>query len=147
MSLSLLDIWGGLEAAMNVLRTSTASDEGLPRNKFILLLTDGQPSTSPPRGHIPELHSYFERFPAFKFQLNTFGFGYNLDSQLLLDLATEGNGSFAFIPDAQIVGTCFVSSVANALASWTSSITVHVSSDHFAGKVLQDNHGHKTRYG
>lgn len=36
--------------------------------------------------------------------INTFGFGYSLNSVLLKDLAHEGNGTFAFIPDSSLVG-------------------------------------------
>ena len=74
-----------------------------------------------------ELRDYHENYPGFSFQLNTFGFGYNAGSQLLLDLAVEGNGFFAFIPDARIVGTCFVSCIANLLSTWKCSATLHLS--------------------
>ena len=57
-------------------------------------------------------------------QLNTFGFGYNLDSPLLLNLARRCNGTFSFIPDALIVGTAFVHSVANVLATYAQSSSV-----------------------
>merc|ERR1712136_271350 len=88
--------------------------------------TDGQPNISPSRGHLHELRLYRDSFPGFDFQINTFGFGYDLDSKLLTDLASEGNGTFAFIPDAVIVGTTFVNSVANALSTWVHSAQVHL---------------------
>jgi len=91
-----------------------------------LLLTDGQPNLCPPRGHIAELRDYMDTHPNFTCQLNTFGFGYNLDSELLLDLATEGNGTYAFIPDAVIVGTTFVNSVANVLSTMSQSATLNL---------------------
>jgi hypothetical protein len=72
----------------------------------LLLLTDGRPNIEPPRGHLPMLKRYKEQNP-FPFTLNTFGFGYNLNSPLLSQLAVEGNGSYAFIPDSNFVGTCF----------------------------------------
>ena len=40
--------------------------------------------------------------------ISMFGFGYALKSQLLLDVAKQGGGTFAFIPDAKIVGTCML---------------------------------------
>jgi hypothetical protein len=49
--------------------------------------------------------------------INTFGFGYNLDSQLLEEIAIEGEGSYAFIPDSSFVGTVFVNSLANILTT------------------------------
>jgi len=53
----------------------------------------------PPRGHIPMLKKYKEDNPEVNCAISTFGFGYSLDSALLNDLAIEGKGSYAFIPD------------------------------------------------
>jgi hypothetical protein len=84
----------------------------------ILLLTDGRPNVIPPRGHVPMLKQYFDKNPNLKFTLNTFGFGYHLDSKLLLDLAVEGGGSYSFIPDSGFVGTVFVHALSNILATY-----------------------------
>jgi len=118
------DIWAGVHAGMEALRTTTK--DGQYRQKSILLLTDGLPNEVPEAGHIPELKKYKECYPDFSFQLNTFGFGYSLDSELLLDIAVEGQGTFSFIPDALIVGTCFVSSVSNALSMQTQNAVLHL---------------------
>lgn len=134
------NIWGGLLAAMDALRVSDAT--GLGRQKSILLLTDGQPNVNPPRGHIAELKDYKDKHPDFSFQINTFGFGYSLNSELLLDLAVEGSGTYAFIPDAVIVGTVFVNSVANVLSTLTQNAKLHLcpkSKAEFAGSVLGDH--------
>eukprot|EP00746_Dinoflagellata_sp_MGD_P165323 gnl/MRDRNA2_/MRDRNA2_94526_c0_seq1.p1 gnl/MRDRNA2_/MRDRNA2_94526_c0~~gnl/MRDRNA2_/MRDRNA2_94526_c0_seq1.p1 ORF type:complete len:1049 (+),score=177.51 gnl/MRDRNA2_/MRDRNA2_94526_c0_seq1:88-3234(+) len=134
------NIWGGLLAAMDALRVSDAT--GLGRQKSILLLTDGQPNVNPPRGHVAELKDYKDKYPDFSFQINTFGFGYNLDSQLLLDLAVEGSGTYAFIPDAVIVGTVFVNSVANVLSTLTQNAKLHLcpkNNAEFTGSVLGDH--------
>jgi len=53
-------------------------------------------------------------YPKFKCQVNTFGFGYSLDSKLLLNLSKIGGGIYSFIPDAKILGTNFVNCIANA---------------------------------
>lgn len=128
------NIWGGILASMEALQsgmpTSTAqtsnSGAAFGRIKATLLLTDGQPNVVPPRGHLAELRDYKDSCPDFSFQLNTFGFGYNLDSELLLDLAKEGHGTYAFIPDAIIVGTTFVNSVANVLSTHAQSSTINL---------------------
>jgi len=107
---------------LDALRTPDDLDGlAVHRRKTLLLLTDGQPNISPPDGHVAELRNYLEKYPDFKFQLNTFGFGYNLDSKLLADLAQEGNGTYAFIPDAVILGTTFVNSIANVMSTQTQS--------------------------
>jgi len=118
------NLWDGIHAGMETLREEVPGS--IARRKTLLVLTDGQPNISPPRGHIHELRLYRDSYRDFNFQINTFGFGYDLDSELLTDLASEGNGTFAFIPDAVIVGTTFVNSVANALSTWTQSAQVHL---------------------
>ncbi len=49
--------------------------------------------------------------------MSTFGFGYNLDSILLEELAVEGDGMYAFIPDSSFVGTIFVNALSNLLTT------------------------------
>jgi len=118
------DIWNGVLAGMEALRTPT-KDEGW-RQKAIMLLTDGCSGSRPAKGEVGEMKAYKEAHPDFNFQLNTFGFGYSLDSRLLLDMAKEGTGTFAFIPDAVIVGTAFVNSVCNSLSTQTQNATLHL---------------------
>lgn len=120
------NIWGGVHAAMEVLREGMdASAPG--RKRSILLLTDGLPNVVPPRGHIPEIQDYKDNYPDFSFAINTFGFGYGLDSELLVDIAQEGQGTYAFIPDAPILGTTFVNCVANSLSTMAQTSTLSLS--------------------
>jgi len=49
--------------------------------------------------------------------INTFGFGYNLDSRLLVEMSSAGSGSYSFIPDAGFGGTCFVSTLSQLLVT------------------------------
>ncbi len=131
------NLWAGVEKGLDVLRVDTSAVEG--RKKYLLLLTDGQPTVDPPKGHLGALQSYLEKQPNFQFQLNTFGFGYNLDSEILLSLAVEGRGTFAFIPDSPILGTCFVNSVSNAICCFSQRPTLHLmlkGGAEFAGDVL-----------
>ncbi|KAH3742699.1 Voltage-dependent calcium channel subunit alpha-2/delta-2 [Pelomyxa schiedti] len=133
------NLWAGLQKGMDSLRTGPEiKGSTVPRKQFLLLLTDGQPNVNPPRGHIPELKRYMESHPDFKFQINIFGVGYNLDSQLLTALAEEGNGSFAFIPDAKLIGTCIVNCVANSITTLTQQAMLHLmlkGGSKFAGPV------------
>ena len=121
------NIWGGLEAGLNVLHTADgfATGTSIPRKKNIFLLTDGQPNVHPPKGEGYAFKQYLESCPV-KCQVHTFGFGYILESGLLLDLATLGNGSYGFIPDAKIVGTCFVDAIANACSTFSQNCNVHL---------------------
>ncbi|KAG8940730.1 hypothetical protein FRC04_005054, partial [Tulasnella sp. 424] len=106
---------------------------GNPKHRLssIFLLTDGQPNVKPPRGHIPMLKLYLESRPKdkTKFTINTFGFGYSLDSKLLNDIAKIGNGHFGFIADSGMVGTNFVHAVANTYVTYAEGLFVDIEVD------------------
>ncbi|KAG8913577.1 hypothetical protein FRC01_004479, partial [Tulasnella sp. 417] len=106
-------------------------DDSKHRLSSIFLLTDGLPNVEPPRGHIPMLKLYLESQPKdkTKFTINTFGFGYSLDSKLLNEIAKIGNGHFGFIPDSGMVGTNFVHAVANTYATYAEGLFVDIEVD------------------
>lgn len=89
----------------------------------MLLLTDGQPNVIPPRGHIPMLKMYKDQNP-ISCTVNTFGFGYYLDSELLEQIALETDGQYCFIPDSSFVGTIFVNNLANILTTMARTVTL-----------------------
>ncbi|KAG8920795.1 hypothetical protein FRC00_009514, partial [Tulasnella sp. 408] len=105
--------------------------ESKHRLSSIFLLTDGLPNVEPPRGHIPMLKLYLESQPKekTKFTINTFGFGYTLDSKLLSEIAKIGNGHFGFIADSGMVGTNFVHAVANTYATYAEGLYVDIEVD------------------
>lgn len=112
------NLWDGLQTGLELLRTSST----LGKNKAVMLLTDGMPNVTPPRGELGALKNYLDSHQ-FSATINTFGFGYSLDSQLLSKLAEAGQGSYSFIPDSSMVGTIFVNSLANILTtSMTNSV-------------------------
>jgi hypothetical protein len=110
-------LWLGLKAGLDVLsaRSGSTSSNAVINNTALLLLTDGEPSD---KDHLQHLRSYCEtnggKYPGM---ISTFGFGYSLNSALLLDLAMEGGGMYAFIPDAGFVGTAFVNALSNILVT------------------------------
>ena len=148
------NIWAGLKTGMDSLRSSSATatsgggnPPGAPhqdRKAVVMLLTDGCPNICPPAGHLQELQNYRDATD-FSVQINTFGFGYNLDSKLLHGLAVAGAGTYAFIPDAKIVGTTFVDSVANVLSTLTHSATLHLTEKN--GAAFSGVAGGSTCYG
>mmetsp|Transcript_130766 Transcript_130766/g.212897 ORF Transcript_130766/g.212897 Transcript_130766/m.212897 type:complete len:576 (-) Transcript_130766:245-1972(-) len=105
------DIWQGLSHGLDALHTDV--EKG--RLGHIMLLTDGV-SQSADR-IIPNLQQYCTKHERLPGTISTFGFGYNLDSRLLVQLAAEGSGSYSFIPDAGFVGTVFVNTVSNLLVT------------------------------
>jgi hypothetical protein len=56
--------------------------------------------------------------------IHTFGFGYSLRSGLLKSIAEIGNGSYAFIPDAGMIGTVFVHAAANFQSTYATEATL-----------------------
>eukprot|EP01130_Rhizamoeba_saxonica_P002217 TRINITY_DN12067_c0_g1_i1.p1 TRINITY_DN12067_c0_g1~~TRINITY_DN12067_c0_g1_i1.p1 ORF type:complete len:757 (-),score=186.65 TRINITY_DN12067_c0_g1_i1:30-2300(-) len=111
------NLWDGLVNGLDILKKH--SEPG--RIASVFLLTDGQPNIEPPRGHIPMLKKYIDTNQELPGFINTFGFGYTLNSQLLDEIATIGNGSYAFIPDSSFVGTIFVNAVSNLLSTYATN--------------------------
>jgi Mg-chelatase subunit ChlD len=105
------NIWDGLRLAVNLSAEEICKD----KNVYSVLLTDGEPNVNPPRGIVPTLSKHIKDTP-FKGTISTFGFGYNLDSNLLDEIATCCDGTYAFIPDATMVGTIFTNYISNCLA-------------------------------
>jgi len=109
------NIWAGLMKGLQDLQGKRVDGKG--RYQCILLLTDGQPNISPPRGEAFMLKKFQDSNPEMKCVVHTFGFGYNLNTALLQQLAEVGGGSYSFIPDASLVGTVFVNAASNILVT------------------------------
>lgn len=116
----MTNLWDGLHKGLETVREVT---EGHLSSVF--LLTDGQPNIHPPSGIEAALLEYNEKNPN-NTVINTYGFGYNLDSKLLQKIARVGNGNYGFIPDGTFVGTIFVNSLANLMCTVGRSLTVQV---------------------
>ncbi|KAJ1555656.1 hypothetical protein HK405_014971 [Cladochytrium tenue] len=119
------NIWAGLDLALTVMAKDHPGDSRL---RSILLFTDGMPNVRPPTGEIDMLqkrkkNKFHGQLPC---TIQTFGFGTQLDSPLLADIASVGNGSFSFIPDASMVGTVFVDTAANLLSVIAKDILISV---------------------
>jgi hypothetical protein len=121
----MTNLWDGLKMGMTLLSddSATASKKNdrssSGRLSTVFILTDGMPNITPPRGHNAMLKAFLESHPMTQpFSISTFGFGYSLDSQLLLELAQIGGGSYGFIPDPGMVGTVFIHAVANMYSTY-----------------------------
>lgn len=117
------NLWDGLRAGLDVL---AAGQRATGCHAAIFLLTDGCPNVEPPRGYLPTLEKVKDK-TNFTCSIHTFGFGYELDSKLLEDIAIIGNqGSYAFIPDGSFVGTIFVNAITNILATVANNVQLLV---------------------
>ena len=103
------NIWEGLHQSMEILRTTESKD----RLQAIFLLTDGIPNIEPPRGHEGMLERYYTTH-GYRCMINCYGFGYNLDSQLLRNISKmSGGDGFSYIPDASLLGNIFIHGLSN----------------------------------
>jgi hypothetical protein len=89
----------------------------------MLVMTDGVSNSDPPRGIIPTLTEQIKT-NKLNFTINTFGYGYNIDSNLLNNIANLGNGVFGFIPDATMVGTIFINMLSSILTGCINNLEV-----------------------
>tara|TARA_B110000908_G_scaffold172730_1_gene242454 strand:- start:8125 stop:10215 length:2091 start_codon:yes stop_codon:yes gene_type:complete len=110
------NLWDGIKTAL----------EMLPDDGIVCVLTDGEPTVRPPKGEVRMFNEWRDAHPNWCGQIHTFGFGYSLDSQLLVDIARAGNGRYSFIPDSSLVGTVFVHSMANIRTTYASKCILSV---------------------
>jgi hypothetical protein len=107
------NIWDGLNEGLtqiNKLENRYNSNSSVS----LILMTDGIPSENllPYKGIRECLKRNLDKM-LIKPTIYTFGFGYELDTLLLVDIAKIGNGYFSFIPDSGFVGTVLVNSISN----------------------------------
>ena len=120
-------LWDGVKTSLDCLVRAQASDaaDGNHNGAAVLLLTDGEPSDGTDQAR--QMRTYLEQQQhPLTFSMNTFGFGYSLNSELLNDLACTGDGMFSFIPDAGFVGTTFVNVTANLLATLAQDVALEL---------------------
>eukprot|EP00040_Diaphanoeca_grandis_P024502 m.134714 g.134714 ORF g.134714 m.134714 type:complete len:673 (-) comp29755_c0_seq1:365-2383(-) len=114
------NLWGGLQLGLN-LSNQAATGRGPHRHKAVLLLTDGEPD----RGSAPDSgYSLGVRKIRGHTVVHTFGFGYRVQSDLLREIAVEGQGMYSFIPDASFVGTAFVNNLSNMKVTVATDVRV-----------------------
>jgi hypothetical protein len=83
----------------------------------IVVLTDGEPSTRPPRGFGHEVGELAKLHPGRALFTVGFGMGTALDTDVLAECATAGGGIYAYVPDGSMVGTVFIHLMANLLCA------------------------------
>jgi len=115
------NIWGALEKAIQILD----GREDKTRNSAILMLTDGIPNVSPAHGEVETLKR-LRKTKNFTCPIYTFGFGYNLQTTLLYDLAKYSNGGNAHIPDGNMIATVFCNFIATILCSVVMNLQLHI---------------------
>jgi Mg-chelatase subunit ChlD len=113
------NIWSALELMDRI----ASAPEFNNSNIAAALLTDGMSNMNPGRGVIEMFRLYGK--PSL-YNLSTFGFGYEIDSELLVSIANLSGGAFVFCPDFSMVATVFINWAATTLASAAKPKTVKV---------------------
>ncbi|CAF3100577.1 unnamed protein product [Rotaria sp. Silwood2] len=116
------NLWDDLRTGLEHLSKQQDSIKSI---SALFLLTHGCPTKIPSDGHLVSLEKLKKNLN-FLCAINTFGFGYILDSKLLEDIAMLGNsGSYAFIPDGSSVGTIFVNAISTLLTTAATNLLIH----------------------
>ena len=118
------NIWGGIQTAIEILEKR----EDKSRNSAILMLTDGQPNVSPARGEVETL-KILRYKKNFYTPLYNFGFGYNLQPELLYNMSKFGGGGNGHIPDGGMIATVFCNFISTILCTVFMDIQLYVNSD------------------
>lgn len=117
------NLWDGLRTGLEMLSSNKRENA----SSALMLLTDGVPNVEPTGGHLPALAKYREeRGGKLPGTVHTFGFGTDLDSKLLNQIAEAGDGMYVFIPDASFVGTCLVNCTSNSLVTMAQNAKISV---------------------
>ena len=97
------NIWDALKMAIDI-------SSKKPTEKInILLLTDGESNNDPPRGILPTLADYL--VGKGNITINTYGFGNDIKSDLLYNIANDNKGVFGYITDGSMMGTVLINSI------------------------------------
>ena len=133
---AMTNLWDGMKAGIVL-----ANEVGDDYINSVFVLTDGIPNVHPPLGYERSLKRLLKNLPLFG-TISTFGFGYSLQSDLLMQIAKDGGGYFSFIPDAGFVGTCFINAVANARSAYGINpyLRIHANLDKNSISSLNNNH-------
>ena len=115
------NIYGALEKAIEIL--DKRDDKS--RNGSILMLTDGVPNVSPARG-ILETLKRLRMSKNFSAPIYTFGFGYNLEKDLLYNISKIANGGHGHIPDGSMIATVFCNFIATIVTTIAVNLQFHI---------------------
>jgi len=126
-------IWQGIQLGLESLQG--CREKG--RFGHLMVLTDGQ--TSDATSVIPNLKAEIAKHEELPGTISTFGFGYSINSELLCEIATEGNGMYSFIPDAGFVGTVFVNTVSQLLVTMATNVYLDLAAEN--GATVKQIHG------
>jgi hypothetical protein len=111
------NIWDALRVSIELAKAYKTDN-----TIYLLLFTDGESNNDPPRGIIETLIKYLGDTPQLNIKIGTYGFGNNINSNLLYDISRVKGGIFSFIPDSTMIGTVFINSLAHLMTQTNTQI-------------------------
>ena len=120
------NLWSGIKTGLSVFENASINNNV----QGMFVLTDGMPNhMCPPQGYVTKLKPMLASMAASRPQvpsIHTFGFGYDMRSDLMQSIAEVGNGNYAFIPDAGMIGTIFVHAMANLCSTFCTDAELEI---------------------
>ena len=115
------NMYGAISKAIELLDER----EDKTRNAAVMGLTDGVPNVRPARGEVKTLEILKNKIN-FSVPVYTFGFGYNLEKNLLYPLAKVTNSPTCHIPDGGMVATVFCNAIATIKCTVALNMQIHI---------------------
>ncbi|KAI1612150.1 U-box domain-containing protein [Exophiala viscosa] len=123
---SYTNLWAGVRAGLKLFEVA----KQVYNVQGMFVLTDGMPNhMCPPQGYVFKLREMVTKADTEHLTMptiHTFGFGYQMRSELMQSIAEVGNGIYSFIPDAGMIGTVFVHAIANLFTTYATSARLNV---------------------
>ena len=119
-------IWSGIKSGLDTLKT--CFQENSFRNQSMMVFTDGLDVSKPLRGNMYELNTFISANSEWSktIKMDTIGFGRDLDSKELFDMAERLNGTFSHIPESSTAGTILINRCATDICTYGKNMSVIV---------------------
>ena len=141
---NMTNLWDGLRLAIDLINEQKELCKD--KNVFTVLLTDGISNIDPPRGIEYTLTKYIKD-NSLKGTISTFGYSCDIHSHTLNNIATICNGTYAFIPDATMVGTIFINYISNCLSCMHDCLELKFETNGKITKTFGNTHFGMFQYG
>lgn len=136
----MTNLWDGLNQSLSQIDNIPVNSN---ENICTLLLTDGEPNINPVHGIVEEFVRRNSQNKLFS-QVHTFGYGYDLDSTLLMRLSELGGGLFSHVPDHTMCNTAFINFLSNFLSTAINKVNVKIDSFRGFNNILLKTHNIET---
>jgi len=132
------NLWSGISSGIEL--TKNPLYKNMQTN--ICVFTDGISNLDPPRGILYTLDHYIAANKNSNLKIHMFGYGYNLNVELLDGITKATNSIYNYIPDCTMVGTVFINFLSYILA--TSSYNNKLEIFPLNGTIIEKVYGYNS---